>query len=110
MPATRRWSPKPPNTGDKVALEVLKAAVDSLARHVYGVYDQLFKNSETVQIVAVGGVFKSRLLTQQLMQNVYASLSSPLGTARLSPAAGALLEALRQDGNQSSLSSLGSED
>ncbi len=96
--------------GDQVALEVLKQATESLTLYVTAVYDQLFKNSETVQIVAVGGVFKSQTLTQKLMQNIYTAILCPLGTPRLSPAAGALLEALRQDGNLSSLTGLRPED
>jgi N-acetylglucosamine kinase-like BadF-type ATPase len=96
--------------GDQVALEVLETAAERLAGYVTGVYNQLFKQSETVQIVAVGGVFKSQLLTQQLTRNIHTSLHCPLGTPRLSPAAGALLEALRQDGNSTSLSGLAPED
>jgi N-acetylglucosamine kinase-like BadF-type ATPase len=96
--------------GDQVALEVLKTAAAQLTSYVAGVYDQLFKKSETVQIVAVGGVFKSHLLMQQLMQNIYSSLLCPTGNPQLSPAAGALLEALRQDGNSSPLSNLAPED
>ena len=96
--------------GDKVALEVLKSAAQSLTLYVTGVYDQLFKRSETIQIVAIGGVFKSPLLMQQLMQNIYTSLLCPTGNPRFSPAAGALLEALRQDGNSSPLSGLGPEE
>jgi N-acetylglucosamine kinase-like BadF-type ATPase len=92
--------------GDQAALEILKAAVSSLTSYVTGVYDQLFKKSETVQIVAVGGVFKIHLLMQQLMQKIYSSLHCPLGNPRLSPSAGALLEALRQDGNSNHLSNL----
>ena len=96
--------------GDQVALEVLKTAAGHLTGYVTGVYDQLFKKSETVQIVAVGGVFKSHLLMQQLMQNIYSALLCPTGNPQLSPAAGALLEALRQDGNSSPLSNLAPED
>jgi N-acetylglucosamine kinase-like BadF-type ATPase len=96
--------------GDQVALEVLKQAAESLTLYVTAVYDQLFKNAETVQIVAVGGVFKSLALMQQLMQNIYASILCPTGNPRFSPVAGALLEALRQDGNASSLSGLRPED
>jgi len=96
--------------GDKVAVEVLKNAAESLTLYVTGVYDQLFKKAETVQIVAVGGVFKSHFLMQQLMQNIYTAILCPLGKPKLSPAAGALLEALRQDGNLSSLTGLGPED
>ena len=92
--------------GDKVALEVLKNAASSLSRYVTGVYTQLFKNAEAVQIVAVGGVFKSHKLMQLLMQDIYSSIHCPLGNPQFSPAAGALLEALRQDGNSSSLAGL----
>ncbi len=97
-------------TGDQVALEVLKHAAESLTLYITAVYDQLFKKAETVPIVAVGGVFQSHLLTQKLMQNVYTSILCPLSKPRFSPAAGALLEALRQDGNPSSLSHLQPED
>ncbi len=96
--------------GDKVALEVLKEAATSLNRYIAGVYRQLFENAETVQIVAVGGAFKSQELMQLLKQNIYSSIRSPLGSPRFSPVAGALLEALRRDGNQSSLSGLKPED
>jgi N-acetylglucosamine kinase-like BadF-type ATPase len=96
--------------GDEVALEVLKTAAESLTSYVTGVYDQLFKKGETVQIVAVGGVFKSHAFTQKLMQNIYTSILCPLGSPKLSPAAGALLEALRQDGNSNLLTGLERED
>jgi N-acetylglucosamine kinase-like BadF-type ATPase len=96
--------------GDKVALEVSKQAAVSLTLFVTGVYRQLFKKGEPVQIVAVGGVLKSHFLMQQLMQNIYTSILCPLGNPRLSPAAGALLEALRLDGNSNSLSGLQAED
>jgi N-acetylglucosamine kinase-like BadF-type ATPase len=96
--------------GDQVALEVVKGAAGSLLGYVTGVYEQLFKKGEAVQIVAVGGVFKSHLLMQQLRQNIYSAILCPLGMPRLSPAAGALLEALRQDANSSSLAGLRPED
>jgi len=96
--------------GDEVALEVLKTAAESLTSYVTGVYGQLFKKGETVQIVAVGGVFKSHAFTQKLMQNIYTSILCPLGSPKLSPAAGALLEALRQDGNSNLLTGLERED
>jgi N-acetylglucosamine kinase-like BadF-type ATPase len=96
--------------GDEVALEVLKTAAESLTSYVTGVYNQLFKKGETVQIVAVGGVFKSHAFTQKLMQNIYTSILCPLGSPKLSPAAGALLEALRQDGNSNLLTGLERED
>jgi N-acetylglucosamine kinase-like BadF-type ATPase len=96
--------------GDEVALEVLRRAAEHLTCYVTGVYRQLFHVKETVQIVAVGGVFQSRALTQQLMQHIYSSILCPTGAPRFSPASGALLEALRLDGNSRSLSGLQSGD
>jgi glucosamine kinase len=96
--------------GDEVAHEVFKNAAAGLMRYVSGVYTELFENSEVVPIVYVGGAFKSSYLLNQLRNDVHAALRCPLMAPRFSPAAGALLEALRQDGNQSSLSGLHPED
>jgi N-acetylglucosamine kinase-like BadF-type ATPase len=96
--------------GDEAALEVLKQSAESLTVYITGVYNQLFRKKETVQIVAVGGVFESAILRQKLMDNVYKSILCPVGKPQLSPAAGALLEALREDKNASSLSGLQPED
>jgi N-acetylglucosamine kinase-like BadF-type ATPase len=91
---------------DQAALEILKQAVESLTLYTTAVYHQLFKKRETIQIVAVGGVFKSRTLTQLFMDHIYHSILCPVGKPRFSPVVGALLDALRQDGNQRSLSAL----
>jgi N-acetylglucosamine kinase-like BadF-type ATPase len=92
--------------GDKVALEVLGEAAGRLTSYIGGVYSQLFRDKELVPIVTVGGVFKSDLLTEKLRHCVHTATGCPLGSPRFSPAAGAVLEALRMDGNLSSLSGL----
>lgn len=92
--------------GDQVALEVLDEAAGRLTRYIGGVYSQLFNNTELVPIVIVGGVFQSDILTDKLRQSVHAATGCPLEPPRLSPAAGAVLEALRMDGNLSLLSGL----
>jgi N-acetylglucosamine kinase-like BadF-type ATPase len=92
--------------GDQVAIDLLNTAAEDLSRYVSGVYRQLFKSSEVVPIVNVGGVFKSDCLVYQLKQNINSKIGCPVKTPLFSPAAGALLEALRQDGNASPLSGL----
>jgi N-acetylglucosamine kinase-like BadF-type ATPase len=96
--------------GDRVALEVLKTAADGLVHYVKGVYEQLFQNSEVVQIVSVGGVFKSNIFTQHLKQSINSSTGCRLSEPRLSPASGALMEAFRQDGTTIPLSALSADD
>lgn len=96
--------------GDNVALEILRAAAGDLTNLVVGVYQHLFKNKEVVPIVHIGGVFKSEFLLQELKRNVNTAIHCPVTTPLSSPAAGALLEALRQDGNQSPLAGLQPDD
>jgi N-acetylglucosamine kinase len=96
--------------GDQVALEIIQTAAISLMRYISGVYNQLFPNHEVVPIVRVGDVFKSEILSQQLKDIVQSEIACPLRRPQLSPAAGALLEALRLDENRHSLSGLGPED
>jgi N-acetylglucosamine kinase-like BadF-type ATPase len=92
--------------GDQVALEILRASAHALTRYVSGVYKQLFQNAESVPIVNVGGVFESDLLLAELKRNVNAELGCWVSGPLLSPAVGALLEALRLDGNPAPLSGL----
>ena len=96
--------------GDEVAVEVLKTAAESLARYVSGVYRQLFLNGQVVPIVHVGSVFKSESLRRELNRSMNAAIRCPVTSPLFSPAAGVLLKALRQDGNQSALSGLEAED
>jgi len=97
-------------TGDQVALEVLERAANSLAGYVKGVYENLFSRGEVVPIVYVGGVFQSDLVRRYLKQNIEQTIACPVEGPRFSPAAGAVLEALRLDGNSSPLAGLRQED
>jgi N-acetylglucosamine kinase-like BadF-type ATPase len=92
--------------GDEVALDLLKKAAEDLTRYVRGVYQQLFKNDEIVPIVQVGGVFQSAILLAEFKQNISSAIGCAVAVPLFSPAAGALLEALRQDGNSSPLKGL----
>jgi len=96
--------------GDQAALEILQHAAHSLSGYVSGVYQQLFANKEVVPIVYVGGVFRSNTLLDLLRERVKSANQCPLLTPHFSPVAGALLEALRQDGNLSPLSGLTPEE
>jgi len=96
--------------GDPVAIEILKTAADDLSRYVNGIYEQLFAILEVVPIVYVGGVFESEHLLAEFKQNLKSKIACPVVPPLFSPAAGALLEALRQDGNSSPLSGLRPED
>ena len=92
--------------GDQVAGDVLSVAAEELSRYVTAIHGQLFSNSEVVPIVHVGGVFQSDFLLTEFKQNIHRKIGCPVANPLLSPAAGALLEALRQDGNASPLAGL----
>jgi N-acetylglucosamine kinase-like BadF-type ATPase len=92
--------------GDEVAMDVLMSAAEDLGRYVAAVYQQLFVIPEVVPIVYVGGVFQSDFLLAKFKQNINARIGCPVTAPILNPVAGALLEALRQDGNQSPLAGL----
>ena len=92
--------------GDRIAMEVLDTAVKDLSRYVSAVHHQLFPVSEAVPIVYVGGVFQSDFLVAKFKQYMHSKIGCPATAPLLSPAAGALLEALRQDGNSSQVAGL----
>ncbi len=92
--------------GDRMALEILENAAVKLAWFVKGVYGCIFHAPETVPVAHIGGVFRSALLRTTFSDRIRKDLGCDAGPPRLSPAAGALLEALRMDGNQSELSDL----
>lgn len=94
------------DTGDSVAGAILHEAAEKLAWYASGVYKQLFASPETVPVAYVGGVFKSERFRNEFSQCVWASIACKTIAPRFSPAAGALLEALRLDGNPSPLSGL----
>lgn len=90
--------------GDKVAVAILHVAANKLALYVTGVYKQLF--AAATPVAHVGGVFASDLFRGEFSRSVWDSVGCTVIPPRFSPAEGALLEALRLDGNQSRLSGL----
>jgi N-acetylglucosamine kinase-like BadF-type ATPase len=92
--------------GDSVAIEIFHASAADLARFVEGVHRHIFRAGERVPLAYVGGAFLSAPLLASFTKRVCDSIASRVGPPRLSPAAGALLEALRIDGNQAELSAV----
>ncbi len=90
--------------GDSVAAQILKDAASHLARYVEGVHRNLFSKDEVVPVAFVGGVFRSTVLLREFSARISTSIACPVVPPKLSPAAGAVLEALRMDGNKSVLS------
>jgi N-acetylglucosamine kinase-like BadF-type ATPase len=90
--------------GDAISKQILSDAAASLASYAEGVYHNLFRKKESVPVAYIGGVFRSAFLREQFLQNVRERMGCPCGPPVLSPAAGALLEAMRLDGNTSALS------
>jgi len=94
------------DNGDSVAGAIVHEAAAKLAWYVTGVYKRLFASPETVPVAYVGGVFKSEGFRSEFSRCVWASIACQVIAPRFNSAAGALLEALRLDGNQSPLSGL----
>jgi N-acetylglucosamine kinase-like BadF-type ATPase len=92
--------------GDEVARDILNAAAGELVSFARGVYQQLFQADEDVAIAHVGGVFQSAPLLACFKERVRALISCEVCAPRFDPAAGAVLEALRLNGNQSELSNV----
>lgn len=90
--------------GDGVSLGIFDTASAELARFVQGVHGHLFRTGERVRLAYIGGAFRSAPLLASFTNRVRDSIASHIGPPRLSPAAGALLDALRLDGNQVELS------
>lgn len=86
-------------SGDEMALRVLQEAGAQLAELVAGVHGQLFKANEPVAIAGIGGTFASKTLRASLDRTLQSELSCRLRDPAMNPAAGALLQALRMDGN-----------
>ena len=89
--------------GDSVATAILREAADELVRLAQGVYRTLFVAPASVPVAYIGGVFQSERLRQSFIGSVRSVLSCEAIRPHNSPAAGALLEALRLDGNTSTL-------
>ena len=92
--------------GDEEAQRILFDAANQLVSYVEGVHRVIFQPMQAVPIAHIGGVFKSRLLLEEFVKTVRYRLACPVVSPKMEPAAGALLEALRADGNLSSISTL----
>ena len=90
--------------GDTVARAIVKEAAAKLAWFVEGVYRSLFNSEATVQVAYVGGVFKSGVLLKEFEAQIEAAIRCRTQAPRFNPAGGAVLEALRLDGNGTRLS------
>lgn len=92
--------------GDEVAINILSEAASKLAWLVQGVYRNLFKPHESAMVSYNGGAFQSKLLRDSFSDVILRSMGCTVVPPQFSPAAGAVLEALRMDGNESQLSSI----
>lgn len=97
---------KAAETGDDVAQAILAEAAGQLAWYVKGLHANLFETGSAVPVATIGGVFGSSRLRAAFAGQVRASLQCAVIYPKLSPAAGALLEALRLAGNPSNLSGI----
>ncbi len=89
--------------GDSAALAILTDAARILCWYVQGVYRNLFSDSRKITVAHIGGVFRSTPLRKAFAAELRATIRCETGYPQLSPASGALLEALRLDGNNSTL-------
>ncbi|MGA7410308.1 MAG: BadF/BadG/BcrA/BcrD ATPase family protein [Bryobacteraceae bacterium] len=92
--------------GDEEAQRILFDAASQLVTYVEGVHRVIFRPMQAVPIAYIGGVFKSRLLLEEFVKTIRYRLACRVVSPKMSPAAGALLEALRADGNSSTVSNL----
>ncbi len=92
--------------GDAEAQRILFDAASQLVTYVEGVHRVIFQPTQAVPIAYIGGVFKSRLLLEEFVKTIRYRLACRVVPPKLSPAAGALLEALRADGKDAKLSNL----
>ncbi|HEX4810617.1 MAG TPA: BadF/BadG/BcrA/BcrD ATPase family protein [Bryobacteraceae bacterium] len=86
-------------SGDDVALDIVVAAALDLACFAEGVYRRLFSRDHKVRVAHVGGGFNSVPLREAFVAAIRERISCQAGPPLLEPVMGALLEALRLDGN-----------
>lgn len=89
--------------GDRAAKMIIRTAAAQLASLARGVHDSLFQKAESVPVCYIGGVFRSDPLRINFSVDVHRYFGCIAASPRYRPAAGAVLEALRLDGNQSKL-------
>jgi N-acetylglucosamine kinase-like BadF-type ATPase len=86
-------------SGDQLAKQILHRAGVQLSELVRGVYGKLFTAAERVPVAAVGGAFLSATLRTTLEEEVMKDIGCAVIEPRWSPAAGAVLQALRLGGS-----------
>jgi N-acetylglucosamine kinase-like BadF-type ATPase len=91
---------------DHVARVILIESGGELAKYACHVHRRLFPSGESVEVSYVGGVFQSEVLRSVFMQRVKMAMGSVPHRPKLSPAAGALLRALRDNSAAASLSNV----
>lgn len=92
--------------GDQVSRSILRNAAQQLSTYVDGVAQHLFSAQETVSVAYVGGGFQSDLLRDAFVENMTARRNCVVKKPLMSPAAGALLTALRIAGNSANLTNV----
>lgn len=92
--------------GDRVAIDILKQAAQSLVTIASAVREQIFLTGETVHVAHVGGAFQSAILLERFRMLVELNDGNRATPPKFSPAAGALIEAYRLAGVTCDLASL----
>ena len=92
--------------GDDAAEMVLRLATAQLALLAQNVHEQLFQQGEAVPVCYAGGVFSSDLLRLNFIDEIGRAIGCHAAPPSYDPVAGAVIEALRLDGNESRLSSV----
>ena len=92
--------------GDAVARDILNSAAQNLAALCTSVRSRLWKPGEIARIAHVGGVFRSRLLSERFRALLELEEGNRCAPALYGPAAGALLEAYRAAGLAPTLSNV----
>ena len=84
--------------GDGVAAEILRGAVECLHELAIAVRKKLFDIEEAVQIVPVGGVFRSRFVEDEFRRRLGAEENTSVVQPKFEPVMGALLKAYQLAG------------
>jgi len=92
--------------GDAVARSVLQAAAQQLAGFTSAIRGQLFKPGDAAFIAYIGGVYRSDFLRETFRMLVELEDGNVVGSPKLGPAAGALIEAYRSAGLNPTLTNL----
>ena len=87
--------------GDQSARQIIQDACRELVWFVQGVHRHLFQAHERVPVGCIGGVFQSKHVRDTFANELESRIGCPAVAPRFSPAVGAIIEALRLDGNTS---------